>query len=298
MAQLKRSLLASLVAAGALLVPAAADDSVLPAAITARPATPLATIAAGEPTLFTYELKASAWAFILPITGKARFTTELRPDTFRITSKVKTTGLADILVNYDLALSATGYVDETRLRPYAYISQNSDGKKNRRVELVWGERDVASKVNPSFGNLGDPPAMPDQKIDAMDPISALINFGLTPRDWTADPCGGPIKTFDGRQLSHLHLTFAGMKKVRSDAWKGEAIECHITLDKVAGFKPGERNKDTLAGIEGPLRMWLAPLPNGATMPVRIETDTEEIGKVVLQAAVMDFQPLVEDAAER
>ena len=263
-----------------------------------RPDTPLIAVSAGEPTKFTYELRASAWAFILPITGKARFTTELGQDTYRITSKVKTTGLADILVNYDLSLSATGYVSPDRMTPYAYISQNRDGKKNRRVELIWGGDDVAGTINPRFGNMGDPPAMPDQKIDAMDPISALINFALEPNTSEDNPCGGPIKTFDGRQLSHLHLEYAGMKRVRSDAWQGEAIECHIRLDKVAGFKEGERNKDTLAGIDGPLRMWLAPLPNGATVPVRIEADTDDIGKVVLQASVMKFEPIVVQKAER
>ncbi|MEM0986392.1 MAG: DUF3108 domain-containing protein [Pseudomonadota bacterium] len=289
--RLLKATAAALAATAALLIPTAAADNSAEPPIAERPATPLQAIAAGSPTKFTYELRASARFFILPISGKARFTTEMTADTYRITSKVKTTGLADILVNYDLALSATGYVDPDRLRPYAYISQNDDGKKNRRVELIWGDDDVTGTINPRFGNMGEPPAMPDQKIDAMDPISALINFALTPRDITDAPCGGPIKTFDGRQLSHLHLTYAGMKTVKSDAWRGEAIECHITLDKVAGFKAGEKNKDTLAGIDGPLRMWLAPLPNGATVPVRIEADTDDIGKVTLQARVMDFEPL-------
>ncbi|MEM7767005.1 MAG: DUF3108 domain-containing protein [Pseudomonadota bacterium] len=296
---MKRPLFATLAAAAllspALVSPIAADNIAVPPD---RPATPLIAVDAGAPMKFTYELKASAWAFILPITGKARFTTELKPDTFRITSKVKTTGLADILVNYNLSLSSTGYVDPDRLRPYAYISQNDDGKKNRRVELTWSATDVAGKINPKFGNMGDPEAQPHQKIDAMDPISALINFSLTPRDLDADPCGGPIKTFDGRQLSHLHLAYAGTRDVRSDAWRGQAIECHITLDKVAGFKAGEKNKDTLAGIDGPLRMWLAPLPNGATVPVRIEADTDEIGKVTLQASTIAFEPLTVQKAER
>ncbi|MEO1567720.1 MAG: DUF3108 domain-containing protein [Pseudomonadota bacterium] len=294
----RKPLLAALTLGVAVLLPvASADDS---AEFAVEPqTTPLSAIKAGSPTRFTYELKASAWAFILPITGKARFTTELNADTYRITSKVKTTGLADILVNYDLALSATGYVREDGLSPYAYISQNNDGKKNRRVELTWGPADVAGKINPRFGNMGDPEAQPAQKIDAMDPVAALINFALEPRDdRETNPCGGPIKTFDGRQLSHLHLTYAGMKQVRSDAWRGEAIECHITLDKVAGFKAGEKNKDTLAGIDGPLRMWLAPLSNGATVPVRIEADTDDIGKVTLQASVMNFEPLTVQKAER
>ena len=288
---MKRALCASAAAALLLAAPGVTDTA------STRPDTPLASIRDGQPVKFTYELKASAWLFIIPVTGKARFTTELQPDTYRITSAVKTMGLADVLVDYDLGLSATGYVRGDGLAPYAYVSQNSDGKKNRRVELVWNSSDVAADVTPAFGNLGDPPATPDQKIDALDPISALVNFGLEPRDTDADPCGGPIKVFDGRQLSHLHLEYAGMKTVRSDAWRGEAIECHVTLEKVAGFKErSEPGEDNLAGINGPLRMWLAPLPNGATVPVRIEADTEDIGKVTLQASKLSFEPIITEEA--
>ncbi len=63
------------------------------------------------------------------------------------------------------------------------------------------------------------------------------------------------------------------------------------MDKVAGYKKGETNKDTLSGIVGPLKMWLAPLPNGATVPVRIEAKTDKIGTVTLQAAKLKFTPL-------
>ncbi len=275
-----------------LLASPAATDSTSP-----RPDTPLVSIRDGQPMRFVYELKASAWIFIIPVTGKARFNAELQPDTYRITSAVKTTGLADVLVDYDLGLSATGYVRADALDTYAFVSQNSDGKKNRRVELTWGASDVAADVTPAFGNLGNPPATPDQKIDALDPITALINFALEPRDADGSPCGGPIKVFDGRQLSHLHLEYAGMKTVRADAWRGEAIECHVTLEKVAGFKERpEPGDDNLAGINGPLRMWLAPLANGATVPVRIEADTDDIGKVTLQASQLRFEPIITEEA--
>lgn len=288
---MKRALIASATAGLLMAMPGVTDTA------TTRPDTPLISVRDGQPVKFTYELKASAWVFIIPITGKARFSTELQPDTYRITSAVKTTGLADVLVDYDLGLSSTGYVREDGIDTYAYVSQNADGKKNRRVELFWGADDVAADVNPAFGNLGDPPATPEQKIDALDPITALINFALEPRDIEVDPCGGPIKIFDGRQLSHLHLEYAGMKDVRSEAWRGEAIECHVTLDKVAGFKErSEPGDDNLAGIDGPLRMWLAPLPNGATVPVRIEADTEDIGKVTLQASKLSFEPIITEQA--
>jgi len=62
----------------------------------------------------------------------------------------------------------------------------------------------------------------------------------------------------------------------------QAVACDISMDKVAGYKAGEANKDTLTGIDGPLRMWLAPMPNGSYVPVKIQADTDDIGKVTLQ----------------
>jgi hypothetical protein len=260
------------------------------------PDTPLTAIHAGEPPRMIFELRAKAWLLFIPITARASFDVEMQSDTYEITSRVKTTGLADILVNYDMRLSATGYVHDDRLETYAYVADNG-GRKPRRVETIRGEDDVAMTAVPRFGNLGEPPATPEQKLDANDPLTALITFALEPRAPGEDPCGGPIKVFDGRQLSWLHLTNAGTGHVRTKAWRGEAIECHVTLEKVAGYKAGAiEDKETLSGIDGPLRMWLAPLPNGAHVPVRIEADADRIGKIVLSASKLRFEPIITEQA--
>jgi hypothetical protein len=251
----------------------------------------LAQIEAGQPMEMEFNIKASAWVLILPITGKANFRVTMNKDTYAIKSAVKTTGLADILVNYDLEIAASGYTTPDGLDTYAFVSQNKDGKKNRRVNLKYLQDDFEMTATPRFGNLGDPAATVEQALDAKDPVTALISFALEPRAEGEDPCGGPLKIFDGRQLTHLHLTNHGMKEVKSDAWTGQAFECHIRMDKVAGYKKGEANKDNLSGIDGPLRMWLAPLPNGAHVPVRIEAETDDIGTVTLQAAKLKFTPL-------
>lgn len=251
----------------------------------------LEAIKAGQPMEMEYNIKANAWVLILPITGKANFRVTLNDNTYAIKSKVKTTGLADILVNYDLEIAASGYTRTDGLDTYAFVSQNKDGKKNRRVDLKFLKDTFEMTATPRFGNLGEPPATVEQALDSKDPVSALISFALEPRAEGEDPCGGPLKIFDGRQLTHLHLTNHGMKQVKSEAWSGEAYECHIKMDKVAGYKAGETDKDNLSGIDGPLRMWLAPLPNGAHVPVRIEAETEDIGTVTLQAAKLKFTPL-------
>ncbi|MGB3626363.1 MAG: DUF3108 domain-containing protein [Henriciella sp.] len=280
-----------LIAATSLIALAAGGVSV---ADTAPADTPLASIKAGDPMKLTYEVKATAWALFIPITGKANFRAELKPDTYSIKGKVKTTGLADILVNYDMDLASSGYVRDDHLQPYAYVSQNHDGKKNRRVEMTYGSSDVAMTANPAFGNLGDPAATPPQKLDASDPLTAFIGHGFMPRPAGENPCGGPMKIFDGRQLTHLHFENAGLKKVRTDGYKGDAYECHVTMDKVAGYKKGEANKDTLTGIDGPLKMYMAPLPNGTVMPVKIQADTDKIGTVTLQVSKLKFEPLATD----
>ncbi|MGC6499830.1 MAG: DUF3108 domain-containing protein [Henriciella sp.] len=251
----------------------------------------LAGIKAGEAVRMEYQIKANAWLLFLPITGKANFSVDLKPDTYRITSQVKTTGLADILVNYDMALAATGYVQKTGLETYAYGSQNSDGKKNRRVNIKYHPDSFDMTASPVFGDLGDPPASTEQVLDARDPITALISFALEPRMVDEDPCGGPLKIFDGRQLTYLHLENQGLTPVRSTAWSGDAYECHVRMERVAGYDADEINRDSLTAIDGPLRMWLAPLENGATVPVRIEANSKDIGTITLQAARLSFTPL-------
>ena len=288
---MKRSILAASAALAASLL-ATADT----ADVTKQ--TVLTTVKDGQPMRMVYELEAKAWVLFLPVTAKASFDTRLNARDYSIRSKVKTTGLADIFANYDLSLNATGYVRDDHLKTYSYVSQNTDGKKNRLVEMTYDtpNRDFTMVATPLFGNLGDPAVTKEQAIDANDPLTALMTFALEPRVAGENPCGGPIKTFGGRELSHLHLEYAGMKKVKSKAWKGEAIECHVTLDKVAGYKPGEAESDNLSGVDGPIRMWLAPLENGSTVPVRIEAETEKIGKVVLQASKLRFEPIVTEEA--
>lgn len=251
----------------------------------------------GEPVRMVYELQAQAWVLFLPVTAKASFDARLNGRDYSITSKVKTTGLADLFVNYDLGLQTTGYVRDDHLKTYSYISQNNDGKKNRRVEMNYDlkNKDFTMTATPAFGNLGEPPATAEQALDANDPLTALIGFALEPRNDPENPCGGPIKSFGGKELSHLHLEYAGMKKVKSKAWKGQAVECHVSLERVAGFKKGS-SSNNISGIDGPIKMWLAPLENGTHVPVRIEADTDKIGKIVLQASKLRFEPILTEEA--
>ncbi|MEZ5986802.1 MAG: DUF3108 domain-containing protein [Hyphomonas sp.] len=268
---------------------AMADKS--PAPTTASGAI-LTNVKAGTPTRMEYELQAKAYILFIPATGRASFTADLQPDTYTIDSRVKVTGIADWFVNYDMNIHAAGETRDNELKTRTYVSQNKDGKKNRRVEMAITDTDFSMTATPRFGNLGDPAATTEQVLKTNDPITALITFALEPRAPGADPCGGPIRIFDGRQLTYLYLSNAGTKIVNTPVWSGKAVECHVTMDKVAGYKKGEADNDNLTGIDGPLRMWLAPLDNGAMVPIKIAADSKKIGDVTLTAKKLRFEPLV------
>ncbi|QYJ01926.1 DUF3108 domain-containing protein [Thalassovita mediterranea] len=287
-----------MIAATSLVALATAGLSSAQSTSAAATVSPLGEVRAGEPMRLVYEVKATAWALFIPITGRANFRMDLQPDTYSINGVVKTTGLADILVNYDMRLAASGYVRDDHLEPYAYVSQNRDGKKNRRVEMTYGASDVAMTATPAFGNLGEPPATPAQKLEAADPLTAFLGHAFTPRPADGNPCGGPMKIFDGRQLTHLTFENAGLKQVKTDAYRGQAYECHVSMDKIAGYDADEINaKETLTGIEGPLRMWMAPMDNGTYMPVKIQADTDAIGSVTLQVSKLRYEPIPEPSNE-
>ncbi len=252
----------------------------------------LTHVKAGMPMRMEYELRAKAYIFFIPATGRATFTTDLMPDHYTIDSRVKVTGIADWFVNYDMNIHAEGETRDNELKTRTYVSQNRDGKKNRKVELAISEDDFTMTANPRFGNLGDPAATTEQVLKTNDPITALITFALEPRAPGEDPCGGPIRIFDGRQLTYLYLKNAGTARVDTPVWTGDAIECHVTMDKIAGYKKGEADNDNLTGIDGPLRMWLAPLDNGASIPIKIAADSKKIGDVTLTAKTLRFEPLV------
>ncbi|MAP94889.1 MAG: hypothetical protein CMK07_08060 [Ponticaulis sp.] len=240
----------------------------------------------GQPKRYIYELEATAWFLFLPVTGKATWDVKLHDGIYSSSSRVKTTGIADIFVDYDMRLSSSGYVKENGLQSYNYISQNYDGKKNRRVEMTWGEDDVAMTATPSFGDLGFPPATPDQKLSALDPITALVNIAFEPRS-AENPCGGPITTFDGKQLTRLTLNYQGETDVKTKAWRGKGYECHVSMERVAGYDEGDKGNN-LSGIDGPMRIYFAEAIPNMVIPVKIVVDTEEVGRITVQTSKLQL----------
>ncbi len=282
--RMKRKLFAGLaVAALGVMAPSYGDATkVTPASATTKSVNPfLADVKAGQSKRIKYELEAVAYFLFIPITGKAEFETFLEGDRYSMDTQVKTTGLADIFVGYDLNVTSSGRILDNGLQTTHYVSQNNDGKKNRRVELTYGEKDVALNVTPKWGDLGEPPATPAQKLAAVDPATAMMHIAFAPRP-AANLCSETVRTFDGKQLTYLSFKYLGKQKVKTKAFNGMATECELTVNRVAGYNKDDVGKN-LTGIEGPMKIYFGEPVDGFVPVVKLVVDTEKAGKITLSA---------------
>ncbi|MFC6198119.1 DUF3108 domain-containing protein [Ponticaulis profundi] len=248
----------------------------------------------GTAKRLVYEVEAVAYLLFIPVTGKADFEILMDDSTYRMNTLVKTTGIADLFVDYDMRIAASGYITDNGLQTYNYISQNNDGKKNRRVEMTYRSDDVDMVATPAFGNLGFPPATPEQKLQALDPITALMNAAFQPQP-ADNPCGQAIQTFDGRQLTRLDFRYIGETNVKTKGYKGKAVECHVDLTRVAGYKKGDKGGN-LSGIEGPMKIYFGEPMEGFRPMVKFVVDTKDVGKITLSTKKIRLEDVPQSAS--
>jgi hypothetical protein len=239
----------------------------------------------------------------VPILGRlkaaeATMTADITSTGYTIRTKATAAGVVDWFVDYNLDISSAGAVGPAGLKPVRYVSANLDGKKNRRVVVDFTPADVTTTATPRFGDLGNPPATTAQKLEAMDPPSAIINqaFQTTP----ANPCGGPIRAFDGKQRFDLQMTFGKRITYESPAYTGPATVCEVKYVEIAGFK--DKSDKQKAKDKGDIQ-WtsivLAELEGGAVKPIlKIEARSKSRGKMTVQATSLSYGPAPVNAAAR
>ncbi|MEP7209879.1 MAG: DUF3108 domain-containing protein [Alphaproteobacteria bacterium] len=234
----------------------------------------------------------------LPVIGtrikaaNASISAWIGPSAYNIVSRAEAAGIVGWFVDYNLTISSTGVIGPDGLKPTHYDSFNKDGKKNRHVLVDFGADDVVTTATPHFGDMGFPPASHEQKMESMDPLAAIVQLSLGGEATPANPCGGPIRAYDGKQRYDLKLTFAGRIAYRSEAYTGPALKCDVEYVELAGFKnktPEQRAKDK--GDVQWTNMILAELDDGAVKPpLKIEARSKARGRIGIEATKLTWRP--------
>jgi len=244
---------------GAITASAQTETAVQPVAVNAAPSPTSRTIST------SYD---ATWTGISTL--HINVAVRLTPETYSATANLKPAGLTTLTghlrksTTYK-AQSRGSFKDSGVTIPEHY--NHRGGKKKRLVEIDFNPTDVTVTANPIFGGMGDPPASPAQRLEAIDSLSAIVSLISTSRQ---EACTRDLKIFDGRARYNLDLTPAGTETIKVGGFSGTATKCTIAYKRIAGF---EKKKDEKPLLDKPVLIWFAPTSNGLMAPAKITVDS-------------------------
>lgn len=206
--------------------------------------------------------------------ARGSFNATISPNSYQADATYKTSGIGAALSNDAGETHSKGNVMGSSLRPTLFNNQESTGKR-RRIDMSWSGGGVRASSNPPWGsNMGQPPATEAQKMEAVDPLTGLMQLSLLTGRGDGKACGGTVRIFDGKRRYDIRTQYIGPTMVSTPAYKGPAIRCSGQYIEVAGFKakkPGERAEPIK------LNLILADIGGmGVSIPVRMEASVKGI----------------------
>jgi Protein of unknown function (DUF3108) len=234
----------------------------------------------------------------VPVLGRTKAASasvvmDLTQRNYDVTSNARAEGVVDWFVDYNLAIVSTGAITPYGVRPLRYDSANKDGNKNRRVIVEFSPAEVVVSVTPKYGDWGFPATTKSQMLEAADPLSAIVELTLRADATPGNPCGGPMRIFDGKQRYDMRLKLIQRVNFKSKAYTGPALICDLEYVEIAGFK--SRSAEQRAKDRGDMKwshLTLAELNGGTlTPPIKIEGRSKKRGKMTVQATRLAYTPV-------
>lgn len=202
---------------------------------------------------------------------------------------IEAAGLAALFTDFDIRAEVAGAFSETGPQPARYAHVERTGEKVRSVDVSFREPVATADVEPPFGSLGVPPASDADRTGVIDPMTAVFFLSETVAARGGEICSGSIPVFDGKARYDLILQADGHRNVRTRAWRGEALICHIWYRPISGYDP--EDYPTEDELRHPLTVWLAPFGDGDVhIPVRLHTRAG-FGGVTIEALDIDITGL-------
>ncbi len=196
--------------------------------------------------------------------------------------RMRSYGVLSAFKKIQQTATANGAIDNGLARPRTFSQKNIDGDDTRAVRVSWTGGDVVTAAQPAYKNMGHPPASRAQKLEAVDPVTALLRVSLTDRQ--AQLCSGAWKFFDGKR--RYNLVFSGRTASAPNAREAklgltEVVRCKVAYQEVAGFK---RKKEKNQGLRKPFDVSFARAGAGGPWVISSLTGSTPLGSAVIELA--------------
>jgi hypothetical protein len=223
--------------------------------------------------------------------GTATIKGQLGPDAYKIEAFAKLSGLAQAMSGARGSAAASGLVRGGQVAPNAYATTSTNSKETRTVRMGLNAGTVravdiqpAPTLGPGRVNITEA-----HKRGVVDPLSALVMPvpGSGPV-LSAAACNRSIPVFDGFARFNVQLSFAGMRNVATQGYKGQVVVCNARYVPIAGHRPDRKSTKFMADNKK-MEVWLAPVNSSRYLvPYRISVATM-IGMTVIEARRFDVR---------
>ncbi len=199
------------------------------------------------------------------------FEVELTDPGYETRVRLETSGIIGALFNWSLEASSSGDWRDGEIAPEKYRTANIWRSRQRTVAIDYtedGERTVTAE--PPYGEDDikrvDPALIPG----AVDPTTAVTALVLTSA--MEGSCRPNTAVYDGRRRYDANmeaLAPRSFKKSNAAPFEGRVEGCHLTFERIAGFKPDRKRLQDLE-----VSIWLADIGvEPGRVPVRLELST-------------------------
>lgn len=213
--------------------------------------------------------------------ARANFDSSYEGDSYAVTGKVSSAGLAAFFDDTHGTISSRGTFGQGGTRPDKFRTDYVSGKKASLVDIGFsGGRVVKTQVVPAPRKRGDTwiPLGPNDLRGVADPIAAtIIRAGSLDK-----VCGRTVKMYDGELRADLKLTEVSRREMSIKGFKGQTVTCHMGFAPVSGYRS---DKKALTFLRDRSRIMVTFAPVGETgvyAPVYATVSTE-IGTITVRA---------------
>jgi hypothetical protein len=171
--------------------------------------------------------------------GHTDFDSKFHQETYNTISHFETSGIVSMFWQAKIEANSNGQFESHALEPAVYDSLYQRGAdKKERVKVTFTGSDPTVEADPPYPTT-EYPVTPEQKKEALDPLSAVTLVLSGMKADAANPCGTVAPVFDGRRRYNIEFTYVKDEKpdVAAALWKGTAHLCQMHYHQIAGFKP-------------------------------------------------------------
>lgn len=170
--------------------------------------------------------------------GATSYEGEFPQGSYSASSHFQTSGIVSLFWQATIDAEASGRIGAGMLVPARYDSfyRRGSSKKERVLVTHDGNR-VTTFADPPY-DTNKYPVTEAQKLEAVDPMSAITLVLTGVKADRLNPCGTIAPVFDGRRRYDITFTYLHDQAAKlGNLFSGTAHLCSVHYRQIAGFKP-------------------------------------------------------------